>query len=75
LIVFFISLNPLRWTFILNNSKSESLEKSFLNEQVDESMIQLIGNILKKIKKLDGNNICADCSAPGTLKTFIFQSF
>ena len=50
---------------MLNNSKSESLEKSFLNDYVDESMIQLISNIIKKIKKLDGNNVCADCSEAG----------
>jgi Arf-GAP/SH3 domain/ANK repeat/PH domain-containing protein len=27
-------------------------------------MKQLINNILKKVKKLDGNSICCDCSAP-----------
>lgn len=48
---------------MLNNSKREALDKELSKDNAGESMKELVNNILRKIKKLDGNNSCCDCNA------------
>lgn len=42
------------------NGKKESIQSSECNEQ---PFAELVNNIIRKIKKLDGNNLCCDCGS------------
>ena len=59
------------WISVLNNSKKFALEAVFNegsspSEVASRGLQDLTQCIVKEVKKLDGNNVCCDCSAAGT---------
>ncbi|XP_063000670.1 arf-GAP with SH3 domain, ANK repeat and PH domain-containing protein 2-like [Elgaria multicarinata webbii] len=54
------------WVSVLSNSKEEALNMAFKQSQEREgcSMEDLTGAIIKEIKRMPGNSMCCDCSAP-----------
>lgn len=60
------------WVSVLNNSRTEALEKAFgdsdkaeseENSAVVSNLKELRQNIVKQVRRLPGNDTCADCSA------------
>ncbi|XP_061785978.1 arf-GAP with SH3 domain, ANK repeat and PH domain-containing protein 2b isoform X1 [Nerophis lumbriciformis] len=54
------------WVSVLQNSKEEALNKAFKGDQDEEDNIvqELTKAIVQEVKKISGNNVCCDCSAP-----------
>ncbi|XP_053099631.1 arf-GAP with SH3 domain, ANK repeat and PH domain-containing protein 2-like [Hemicordylus capensis] len=54
------------WVSVLSNSKEEALNVAFKQAPGREgcSMEDLTGAIIEEIKRMPGNSVCCDCSAP-----------
>ncbi|XP_057679274.1 arf-GAP with SH3 domain, ANK repeat and PH domain-containing protein 2-like isoform X2 [Corythoichthys intestinalis] len=55
------------WVWVLQNSKEEALNKAFRGDQDEGDNIvqELTGQIVAEVKKMAGNQVCCDCGAPG----------
>ncbi|XP_061610394.1 arf-GAP with SH3 domain, ANK repeat and PH domain-containing protein 2-like isoform X2 [Phyllopteryx taeniolatus] len=55
------------WVWVLQNSKEEALNKAFKGDQGEGDNIvqELTKAIVSEVKKIDGNDVCCDCGAPG----------
>ncbi|XP_061667444.1 arf-GAP with SH3 domain, ANK repeat and PH domain-containing protein 2-like isoform X2 [Syngnathoides biaculeatus] len=55
------------WVWVLQNSKEEALNKAFKGDQDEGDNIvqELTKAIVSEVKKIDGNDVCCDCGAPG----------
>ena len=61
-----------RWISVLNNAKESVLMKAFGeatdkdSSPINQSVKELTHTIIQEVRRLPGNHVCCDCSAPGT---------
>ena len=65
---------PTRWISVLNNAKEAVLMKAFgessgsESNPMSQSVKELTRTIIQETRRLPGNRMCCDCSAPGKSK-------